>query len=59
MNGCLRVCLCVYVKLGYLHTGVRDVNLWRGTKLLSVTTDTVSWTEVLKCATIPRHCRDV
>lgn len=57
VNGCLRVCM--YVKLGYLHTGVHDVNLWWGTKLLSVTTDTVSWTEVLKCATIPRHCRDV
>lgn len=62
VSGCLRVCM---LKLGYLHTGVHADK--RCTKLISdggpsyfsVTTDTVSWTEVLKCATIPRHCRDV
>lgn len=59
----VRMCVCVFVKLGYLHTGVHadkralSGTLWR-TKLLCLTTDTVSWTEVLKCATIPRHCRD-
>ena len=62
MSGCLRVWM---LKLGYLHTGVHADK--RCTKLISdggpsyssVTTDTVSWTEVLKCATIPRRCRDV
>lgn len=61
VNGCLRVCM---LSLGTCTqvctlTKVHKVNLWRGTKLLSLTTDTVSWTEVLKCATIPRHCWDV
>lgn len=64
-NVWMGVCVCVcMLSLGTCTqvctlTKVHEVNLWWGTKLLSVTTDTVSWTEVLKCATIPRHCRDV
>lgn len=50
-----------YVRHRYLHTGVYTqwctVVCCLGTKLHTVTTDIVSQTEVLKCATIPIHCR--
>lgn len=40
--------VCTLIKM-------HKVNLWWGTKILSVTTDTVSCTEDLKYATIPQH----
>lgn len=56
------VCVCVSVCLSRLGTWARVCMKWisdGGPSYFSVTTDTVSWTEVLKCATIPRHCREV
>lgn len=38
---CVRIFVCAFVKLGYKRA--QSGSLW-GTKLLCVTTDTVSWT---------------
>lgn len=56
-------CVCVHDTLGYLHKGVHADRrctefICDGGPRCLATTDTVSWTDVLKCAMTLRHCWD-
>lgn len=59
-----RVNVCVHDTLGYLHKGVHADRrctefICDGGPRCLATTDTVSWTDVLKCAMTLRHCWDM